>query len=232
MKNFDLSSLRNAFCFTLTACVLGMSVSEAAAFEKKGGYGFVRGGFNYVNDQDIEVGVNTVESKLDPGFVALGGFGYDFGSFRAEGEISYRHNEIDIHTSSFPTPGSRGENRSIAFMANGYYDYSNPTDFTPYVGGGLGIASVAYDDYGITGATVLSDDDWVLAYQLMAGLDYDLTDQFTLGAEYRYFATQDADIRTAAGNNDIDVEYQNHSVSLGLKYRFSPTNRVYARKRY
>jgi opacity protein-like surface antigen len=52
-----------------------------------------------------------------------------------------------------------------------------------------------------------------------AGLGYALTPQFTLSADYRYFATADPKFTDVDGIN-FDYEYASHNASVNVRYQF------------
>ena len=68
---------------------------------------------------------------------------------------------------------------------------------------------------------LIDDSEWVLAYQLGAGLAYQLSPGLDVTAEYRYFRTEDATLKLDDNTpGDADLEYRDHSVVLGLRYSF------------
>ena len=100
-------------------------------------------------------------------------------------------------------------------MANAYYDFKNESRYTPFVGGGLGVANVEYDIDKIDGDKINEkDDDNVMAYQIILGGSFAATERLNIDLQYRYFATKDPDLFGA------DLEYQSHNVMLGLRYNF------------
>lgn len=177
----------------------------------------LHGGLNLSHDSDGTSGGVTTESVYDPGF-AVGGFaGYDLGSgLRIEGELTYRVNDVD-------TVGGinlDGDFSSLAFMANGFYDFEvGGSPFVPYFGGGIGAAIVSANDIGSSGLTIVDDDDTVFAYQLSVGVGYELSPTVTLTADYRYFATADAEIVNTFGV-PADVEYSNSTFLIGARATF------------
>jgi OOP family OmpA-OmpF porin len=111
--------------------------------------------------------------------------------FRLEGEVTYRDNNIS-GLSGGQTGGSviSGNASSLAFMANGYYDIATGSWWTPYIGGGLGLAL----DHQTINSTpmpgnVVDGTSSELAYQAMAGIGYQITDSLNFAIEYRYFGT-------------------------------------------
>ena len=100
-----------------------------------------------------------------------------------------------------------------SFMANAYFDYLTCTPWTPYVGAGLGV-SYLKADFGEVAKSVYN-----LAWQVMAGLTYDVTSHWTLDLGYRY-----ADlgrVRKNFGDGEIaKVTARDHEILLGARYEF------------
>ena len=71
--------------------------------------------------------------------------GYDFGDFRAEGEVAYRFNDWDDATifGFAPTSSVDGDFQSLSLMANAIYELPVGDVVSFYVGAGAGIAAVA-----------------------------------------------------------------------------------------
>ncbi len=98
-------------------------------------------------------------------------------------------------------------------MANAYFDYLTCTPWTPYVGAGLGSAYLKADD-GEHAKSVYN-----LAWQVMAGLAYDINSHWTVDAGYRY-----ADLGRIRENNGegnvTKLTARDHEVLLGVRYTF------------
>lgn len=98
-------------------------------------------------------------------------------------------------------------------MANAYFDYLTCTPWTPYVGAGLG-SSYLKADFGN-----VAKSNYNLAWQVMAGLAYDINSHWTVDAGYRY-----ADlgrIRKNWGNGQVTkLTARDHEVLLGVRYTF------------
>jgi len=103
-------------------------------------------------------------------------------------------------------------------FANVYYDFASHSRFTPYLGAGLGWQKISFDYTGIflrntravfedprnglTARTAAAGtvthiekelDDDMFGYQLMAGVDYALTERLMLGGKLRYMRFDDFD---------------------------------------
>ena len=115
------------------------------------------------------------EIEFDTGFNVGGSVGYNFGNnLRAEGEVAYRAADISDITALGISASSvgfivTGDVEVISFMANAFYDIPTGSDWTPFVGAGLGAAMVSLSLLGA------DDDDTVLAYQIGAGVSYHLS---------------------------------------------------------
>lgn len=97
-------------------------------------------------------------------------------------------------------------------MANAYFDYLTCTPWTPYVGAGIGSAYLKADN-GEQAKSVYN-----LAWQVMAGLTYDINSNWTLDAGYRY-----ADlgrIRKNSGDRVTKLTARDHEIMLGVRYTF------------
>lgn len=170
---------------------------------------------NFVADLTTEVGFQTgVAIGTKVGSV-------EGADIRLELEAAYRKNETRKFEDRFG-PGQDldvdGDIQACSLMVNSYVDFVNTTSVTPYLGVGLGVARVDYH-FDILGTNSLDDQDVVLAYQWMAGLNFALTEQLSLDTEYRYFETDDPQVRDQFGNKG-DVEYDAHSAKIGLRYNF------------
>ena len=153
------------------------------------------------------------------------------------------------------------------FFANLYYDYHSDSKFTPYVGIGIGLAKVSVDyrtlwqrssnlgDINVFSKTtpqgealnrkfvnLLTYDqakmsDTLFGYQVLAGVDYQVSDPVSIGLKFRYadfgeFEDESAYTKlrghdSVAGNPPVPVTYyirtddiQFWGVSLNMKYQF------------
>ena len=98
----------------------------------------------------------------------------------------------------------RGEYSSLVGLANIYFDLGHWRGFTPYVGAGIGAARNEISDFTtatvgsltdpktgakvteMSSATSQDHSQWNLAWALMAGVSFDLTDALKLDVGYRY----------------------------------------------
>lgn len=153
---------------------------------------------------------NASESyDLDKNVVPSVGIGYQFtDNLRGDVTLGYSKQSFDDYDVDV---------RSWDMMANAYVDLGNYYGFTPYLGAGLGFANVrysidtAYGDYK-------SDDDYRLAWALMAGVGIDVASNIKLDIGYRYGVIEGADIASAAGVTLSDKDIQSHQLRAGVRF--------------
>ena len=79
--------------------------------------------------------------------------GYDFGGFRLEGELAYKHAGIDEATfdsgiiggTSQQTFSADGAGSVFSAMVNGYLDFGDDDGWSGFVGAGGGLAKIKHD---------------------------------------------------------------------------------------
>lgn len=187
------------------------------------------GGVTVAQESDVDstifVTASGGDQSYDPGFVvgAAAGYQFDFG-LQVEGEIAHRRNGFDDFSGT-PTGGVLS---STSFMANLWYEFDTGTAWHPFVGGGIGAALVGVEDFtlGPAGASIQDDSDVTLAYQLGAGVAYDLTENIALTAQYRFFAAEDvsaSDVFQVVAGVPIGIrnefDYVTHNILFGIRVR-------------
>ena len=176
---------------------------------------------------------------IDGGTGLLAGvaLGYRLGNFRVEGEYFYRGTTYDSTAASTivkdpettrkvreeldALDGSVDDVLSHNFFANLYYDYHSDSKFTPYLGLGVGFASVSLDYFGVfkrkadptaiktfddtvdgsdaetarnlnrtlAGTTTIGRgklSDTLFGYQVIAGVDYQVSEPVSIGLKFRW----------------------------------------------
>jgi opacity protein-like surface antigen len=205
--------------FIVTAIVALVFITTSAHAADKGMYFSGNAGLSILSDADNEQFGVVLESSYDPGFNVGGAIGYNYGSARAEAEIAYHRNDVDeVSAFGIGVPGD-GTVSALSFMVNGYYDFhSGNSPWVPYLGGGIGVANVDAD-ISVIGLQFVDDSATVFAYQLMAGLGFNINPTTTLTMGYRYFGTTDPEFDDVFGV-PFDSEYQAHEFNLGVRVAF------------
>lgn len=195
-------------CFCLISSGAVFSACAATAQDDTGLYGSLRAGAALTNeiDQSIEypgvafVAPPPLRQQLDAetGFTFGAALGFRYASgFRTELEYRFTSSRIKERTLSggplFVTETSDPDETVQAhfLMSNVYYDFTNSSPVTPYVGVGVGGASVSLGGLG--------GDDSAFAYQGRAGLNVDLGLSTKIGIEYVYARTRDLDFEAGTG---------------------------------
>ncbi len=117
-----------------------------------------------------------------------------------------------------------GDFSMLAFMANVDYDFDTGSRWVPYIGGGLGVASISVDAENTMGISLSDDSDTVMAYQVGAGIGYEFPlpegRSITVSLDWRYFGTQDPTFKGDVSEGDFDATIRGHDVGIGVIYGF------------
>jgi OmpA-OmpF porin, OOP family len=163
--------------------------------------------------------------------------GYDFGLFRAEAELGYKHARIsgtrlgaallgNLTDATDSTTPITNDNFSLtnhdhvtvlSGMLNAMLDFGDD-QLSGFAGGGVGVARVH----------LLGDSASKFAWQGFAGVRYGISENLDLSLKYRYFQTGFMNF-----HNDFDFgadgvfpfsgrgRYRSNSLLLGLTYNFA-----------
>lgn len=211
MKQFlSISTLSSLTALAL----LSPAMAEQEKQASKNGY-YLGGSFNLNMYQDTDLSVNGAYAG-DVEFGSDFGFGLQLGkkfnhNLRAEADLSYNQVDGDYSVTGVNVGSADVEN--IALMGNGYYDFNNRSNFTPYIGLGIGFSHVK-GSLNIPGFGSDSETDTVFAYNLMTGVNYALSDKITTGLEYRFFDTSTPDL------GGVELDNQSHNIGFKLAYHF------------
>ena len=157
------------------------------------------------------------DTSLETGWAAFGTVGTHIApNVRLEGELGYRSQSL----------GGRSDLSQTTLMVNALFDVPVSDQLTLSLGGGLGYDWV---DTGSGNRGLLPGDDAAFAYQLIAGLSYDISESVALTLNYRYtnaeFDDLHAEVDDVGGRpgawaiavNDWDTV---GTVSVGLRFGF------------
>jgi opacity protein-like surface antigen len=179
---------------------------------------------------------------------ATGGVGAGCGSgsrgFRYEFMLGY-HGQRAISGTTAPFRWDPADPLSVAAsskitssittytgMVNGYFDLGNFRGFVPYFGIGVGLAYHQMDEYLISHPQapanvpwkVHGDNDLTLAWNVMAGVGYQISDRAILDLGYRYIdfgraATARHDVFAQGTLSRLTVDEMGaHEFKVGLRY--------------
>ena len=103
-------------------------------------------------------------------------------------ELSYLRTATDeITNSTIGTTDIESDLSALSLLATVGYRHPLESGFTPYLGGGLGVAFVSVDAaQASNGVFIRETDETVATGMLEIGVDYALGDQFSIGPSYRF----------------------------------------------
>lgn len=204
----------------------------------------------FAGDSGVYAGVKVMDSIQSTGKVStsgaanffdcgsysqntLGGgifLGYDFfkqnGSpIRAEIEYALRGTVNKDYNLKHGGNGSlKYQYNFQTIFANAYYDFHNDSDFTPYVGGGigLGILNNKVEVQWSNGSDSYNETLTTLAYNLGVGCSYDINDTLTADFAYRFVGTGYHETDKSIRGQKIGLGTSNYAneFSLGLRFNF------------
>lgn len=147
---------------------------------------------------------------------------------RFDVEFAHRSNqgEVDhlIVNPSFSRVTSKSKFDANSIMANFFGEYNNASQFTPYLGAGIGVSFFHVEDrataFGDAGQVLrrirVSDNDTVLTSQIIGGVAYRLGTQSDLFVEYRRLVTSEV----VFDRFGIAGHYKTHNLMLGFRKKF------------
>jgi len=166
----------------------------------------------------------TDSFSFDTGFEGVGAFGYKWNSgLRTELEVDYRHADVDTANGV----DAQGSQRTWGAMANVLYDFPVSWRVQPYIGGGIGIGTDRWHNVsggalaGFPAPTFTSQDTAQFQWQGIAGLNFALSPQTALFADYRYIDLDNRHFNAdPIGSFRSGRDQKSSSVLLGIRYFF------------
>ena len=201
----------------LSILLLTSALITSPTLAKAQWYAAAGGGFQVPRDKNIKTTIGQ-ETDLNTGWGALAAAGYKFDNgLRTELEFGYRDADIDNIASSTLTGGSE---HVSSLMGNVLYDIDTGTILTPYVGAGMGVGRVSYDNVHTINGSTLDDSDVGLAVQGIAGVSLVLSDSLSFFTQYQYQNILNLQTSTNSGLA-AKSDYSNSLITAGLRWEFS-----------
>lgn len=168
-------------------------------------YVAVKGGYSILSKKD--------NIKYKNGFVGAAEFGVSYDAWRLGLEVAYRQNKINDGKTTNALKRTYNKINALSAMINVYYDYALTDECSLYLGLGLGAAKANFVEK--EGAKKECGKT-VFAWQVMAGVAYDINENWTVEAGYRLFNTSKVKM---ANDNKVKMPFAS-SLELGLRYNF------------
>ena len=143
-------------------------------------------------------GVDASLRLESPGFGISGAFGRyvdDIKVIRLEGEVLYTRADV----SSVGGVAAGGDLSSVGLMVNAFYDFNTNSNWTPFIGGGIGYSNVALNNLSLGGVTLVDDSNGAFSWQFKTGVSYQLTPSFSINGAYRVYGTDNLSFKDTGG---------------------------------
>ena len=119
----------------------------------------------------------------------------------------------------------KGTWNNSTLFANLFWDFHNDTAVTPYVGAGIGLAFTyaGYDFKDNNGNRFSADDRFTnFAWNAGAGLAYNINENFTLDASYRFVGLGYNQVSATSNSQKYEIGNRpyNNEFMFGLRYGF------------
>ena len=201
--------------------------------------------FNAANGTSYASGSDVSGATASNNWFGEGGIGCGSGSHGVRGELMFGYHGDrnikgepvyyagpSINTVPYPqvVDPLHTSVKTYTAMVNVYKDLGRWSSFTPYIGAGVGIAYNQMSETYFTGNPNLAnriygDNDIALAWSLMAGVGYQISDRAILDVGYRYLDTGkiSSQRHDNAGNINPRVtvdDLAGHEFKVGLRYHF------------
>lgn len=173
----------------------------------------------------------SLSTDHELGFSGAAFAGYDFGMIRVEAEAGYQSSGIDKVNSSFAagagtlaagSQSASGDVTAQSVMLNGIWDAGEFEGVSFFLGGGAGMAKLKVSDLTTAGGATLLDDeaeDWLFAWQGIAGVRKALSANLDAHVRYRYMKVDEAEMVGLSGRA-VTADFSSHTLAAGLTFKF------------
>ncbi len=210
MKRFYSS----VFVLFLAAFFLFTSVPIATAKEAGPVYVGVFGGYVRPNDLKVEDG-ESIDVSLKDSWAIGAKVGYIFPQVKwLAAELEYFY----LAKQDVDQAGADGDYSAHNVMANLLVRYPEGK-IHPFAGVGIGWSWATLKGSGTVGGIGTGSVDESangFAWQVLAGLNFEITPEWSADLAYRYFQAKYDDV----GSDNVDVTSKNHMILIGVNYHF------------
>jgi opacity protein-like surface antigen len=211
------------------AFAAGEARAQVAVMPLGRGYAGVSGGF--IIPQDINgtfsgAIAGTGKLSFKTGGAVSGFVGYHVTPILAvEGEFSYASFDADKFSGTLNgvtvTEAIDGHVNAFTGLANLIVTPLGRGRFTPYLGGGIGIASFEERVNSIGGTFVGARDDFTdAAADFIAGADFTIVPRWSVGVRYRFFWVNTGGTTTTAGVSVKQDDFTAHVITANATFHF------------
>jgi opacity protein-like surface antigen len=230
-----MSALRRAAALALTGCAwlaapsAQAQVMQPAMMNYGRAYVGVSGGVVIPDDLHASFGGGLAGSgdfSFKAGAAGTGFAGYHFNDLlAAEGEIGVASSDSDKFTGtlngvavSAPIDGTL---TTVVGFANLIATPLGRSGFSPYIGAGIGFASIDNTINSVNGVGIASSgSETDFAANFIAGFDVAVVDRWRVGARYRFIWINTASSATSGGINASIDDLTEHVITATATYHF------------
>lgn len=219
-----LKSITFYSLITLSAVIASQPAVAEAAYPYIG----VTAGIPLSSIYKLSDSTGSLDMDSDPGYMAGLSAGIVFDMYgvwnieriRTEAEFGYRSNKLTKMTNAGGlSTDVNGTVTIIDFMVNGYLEntsmLTSELPVTVFLTAGVGLAGASVSSVTYENTTLLNSvRDTQFAYQGGLGVGYELTNNITLDATYKYMGT------SAFNLSGVKAEYGTHNILFGAQYYF------------
>ncbi|WND02578.1 OmpA family protein [Temperatibacter marinus] len=223
--------MRRTFISLLTASCL---VSPVVLADDKENF-YVGGSINWLLDNTNHYGLTGGEklsyTESDNGLDFSVFAGQRFNKIKAELEYFHISHGTDLIRLKGPAIAAAfnglavgnntitGDATTNALMVNVWYELAESGSLSFDVGAGFGVAKTNLNTLGTSAGIFADSADWTTAYQMLAKVNYDLSDSVDMFVGYRYHKTNSSD-QVSSNNTSFLAKATNHYLMAGLTYNF------------
>lgn len=177
----------------------------------------------WANDVVTDFYGNEVSVSSDPGYtLGLAVGTHVFENLRGEVELSYGKVETtDVSYNGGSSGSMEGPISTLYLLGNLWYEMDLGGGVKPYVGGGLGVGYATADSFFYGSSYGYGEGGFGVAYQLGAGVTFDVSDSIALDIGYRYKSILSVDFDDSDGGGVYEGgDVNSHVLQAGLTFKF------------
>ena len=209
-------------CVAFASAASATDLSVPAPINPDRFYVSFHGGYVFssvTNDRTTPATVDSIAYGA-PGYRVGGAFGKEIGSnFALEGELSYASSAIAsaVTTGGIPIAPVSGSGSMLTGMINGYLA-GDMGAFRPYIGAGIGAGYFTANNIKASAAT-LNGSTTGFAAQFLAGVDFAVAENISLGGRYRYLYVTGLSLPDGGFTHTFNIATQSVEVVLTTKWQ-------------
>ncbi len=196
---------------------------------------YLKGGIGLNSIRDTKFSNHDFDGKVklsDQFPLIVAGIGHKFDNgIRLEGVIDYYFLFRTVETSTNLNQdvfNIIGKTKADCLMLNVYKDLITIGNFTPFIGGGVGIShlkesakgyAISQEDNIIFPLDTIKKRRKQFAYKITIGTDIKISDSITTEISYNYFNLGNYKRKTIGGVQNIgNRTYEIHNITLGMRF--------------